>query len=90
MNLTERQGGLGQAMRFMPANADMRVEVATSLSALQALQPDYEQVLRSIGNTLPFALHEWHVAWCRHFLESSRRIPLWINKLLPVTRRSWD
>jgi len=74
MNLTERQGGLGQAMRFMPANADMRVEVATSLSALQALQPDYEQVLRSTGNTLPFALHEWHMAWCRHFLESSRRI----------------
>lgn len=61
-------------MRCIPANADMRVEVATSLSALQALEPDYEQVLRSTGNTLPFALHEWHMAWCRQFLESSRRI----------------
>jgi CelD/BcsL family acetyltransferase involved in cellulose biosynthesis len=61
-------------MGCLPANADLTVEVATSLSALQALEPDYEHVLRSARNTLPFALHEWHMAWCRQFLETSRRI----------------
>src|SRR5450631_389104 len=61
-------------MRCMPGTTDLTVEVATTLSALQALEPDYERVLRAAGNTLPFALHEWHMAWCSQFLESSSRI----------------
>ncbi len=52
----------------------LSVEVVTSREGLQALQPDYERLQRLSRNTLPFALHEWHVAWCEHFLNSSRRI----------------
>jgi len=29
---------------------------------------------RLTGNTLPFALHDWHVAWCRHFLGANRHL----------------
>jgi CelD/BcsL family acetyltransferase involved in cellulose biosynthesis len=61
-------------VRHTPATADLTVEVATTLDALQALEADYERLLSITGNTLPFARHEWHVAWCKEFLESSRRI----------------
>src|SRR3984957_14926456 len=89
MSGTERQGGWGRApppfdrlvksvrfgqMRNTPETADLTVDVATTVGALQALESDYERLLRTIGNTLPFALHEWHVAWCNHFLESGRGI----------------
>ena len=50
------------------------VEVASSLEALQALQGDYEHLQELTGNTLPFALHAWHVCWCRHFLNIHRHI----------------
>jgi CelD/BcsL family acetyltransferase involved in cellulose biosynthesis len=60
-------------IRDTPASG-LDVEVATTVSALQALEADYEHLLRSTGNTLPFALHEWHMAWCNQFLESSPRI----------------
>jgi CelD/BcsL family acetyltransferase involved in cellulose biosynthesis len=52
------------------------VEVAGSLEALQALQPDYEHLQQITGNTLPFALHAWHVAWCRQFLNIHRHISM--------------
>jgi CelD/BcsL family acetyltransferase involved in cellulose biosynthesis len=52
------------------------VEVASSLEALQPLQPDYEHLQRISGNTLPFALHAWHVAWCRQFLNIHRHIDM--------------
>jgi CelD/BcsL family acetyltransferase involved in cellulose biosynthesis len=61
-------------MRNTPETADLTVDVATTVGALQALETDYERLLRAAGNTLPFALHEWHVAWCNHFLESGRGI----------------
>jgi CelD/BcsL family acetyltransferase involved in cellulose biosynthesis len=54
--------------------SDLNVEVATTVRALQALEADYGHLLHSTGNTLPFALHEWHMAWCNQFLESSPRI----------------
>jgi CelD/BcsL family acetyltransferase involved in cellulose biosynthesis len=60
-------------MRDTPAS-ELNVEVATTVRALLALEADYEHLLRGTGNTLPFALHEWHVAWCNQFLESSPRI----------------
>jgi CelD/BcsL family acetyltransferase involved in cellulose biosynthesis len=50
------------------------VEVADNLDDLIALQADYERLLPLSGNTLPFALHEWHVAWCCQFLEHSKHI----------------
>ena len=71
--------GLMTAVRFarsrsMPATDGLAVEVATTISDLQALKPDYDRLLHATGNTLPFARHEWHVAWCNQFLVSSNRI----------------
>jgi CelD/BcsL family acetyltransferase involved in cellulose biosynthesis len=42
--------------------------VARSVAELRALAPDYRRLHEAAGNTSPFALHEWHVAWCTHFL----------------------
>lgn len=52
----------------------LTVEVAETLEALQCLQPDYEHLQSVTGNTLPFALHEWHVAWCRQFLNIHKHV----------------
>jgi CelD/BcsL family acetyltransferase involved in cellulose biosynthesis len=73
MSGTERQGGRGR-LRGTPATPDLSVEVVTTVGGLQALAADYERLLRATGNTLPFALHEWHVAWCNEFLESGKGI----------------
>jgi CelD/BcsL family acetyltransferase involved in cellulose biosynthesis len=73
MSETERQGGWGP-VRLTPATPELSVEVVTTVRGLQALAADYELLLRTTGNTLPFALHEWHVAWCNEFLESGKRI----------------
>ena len=50
------------------------VETVTTVDGIAALRPCYERLLRVTGNTLPFALHEWHVAWVRHFLNRNPRI----------------
>jgi CelD/BcsL family acetyltransferase involved in cellulose biosynthesis len=52
----------------------LSVDVVTSGDELKALQPDYDRLQRLTKNTLPFALHDWHMAWCNHFLISTRRI----------------
>ncbi len=44
-------------------------EVVTNLERLSALGAEYEYLHRVCGNTLPFALHEWQLAWCDHFLK---------------------
>jgi CelD/BcsL family acetyltransferase involved in cellulose biosynthesis len=44
------------------------VETITSIEGVEALQADYDQLCGSTGNQLPFALHDWHLTWCRHFL----------------------
>jgi CelD/BcsL family acetyltransferase involved in cellulose biosynthesis len=44
------------------------VETITSVEGVEALRADYEQLCGTIDNKLPFALHEWHSTWCRHFL----------------------
>jgi CelD/BcsL family acetyltransferase involved in cellulose biosynthesis len=46
----------------------LEVELVTNLPKLQALRADYDRLNRLALNTLPFALHDWHVTWCRHFL----------------------
>lgn len=38
------------------------------VSGIAALEKDYEHLQQVTGNTLPFALFEWHLTWCRHFL----------------------
>lgn len=73
MTGTERQGGWGR-VRLTPTTPDLSVEVVTTVGGLQALAADYERLLRATGNALPFALHEWHVAWCNEFLESGKGI----------------
>jgi CelD/BcsL family acetyltransferase involved in cellulose biosynthesis len=73
MRGTERQAGWGR-VHLTPATPDLSVEVVTTVGGLQALAADYERLLRAAGNTLPFALHEWHVAWCNEFLESGKGI----------------
>ena len=63
----QTQGGLGLA-HALGSGEPLSVEVVTSLDALQALESDYDRLSRATRNTLPFALHEWHMAWCRRFL----------------------
>jgi CelD/BcsL family acetyltransferase involved in cellulose biosynthesis len=55
-----------------PAHATLGLSVALATTAeqLAALKDDYGQVLQASANKLPFSLHEWHMAWCEHFLES--------------------
>jgi CelD/BcsL family acetyltransferase involved in cellulose biosynthesis len=43
------------------------------MEGLQALRPCYGQLQRATGNILPFAMHDWHVAWCNRFLNSNAR-----------------
>jgi CelD/BcsL family acetyltransferase involved in cellulose biosynthesis len=52
----------------------LTVEAATTLEQLVALKADYERVLHLANNRLPFALHEWHVAWCNRLLTANKRI----------------
>lgn len=50
------------------------VSEVVDLNGLAALAADYEQLGRDVGNRLPFALHDWHLAWCRHFLNCHAHI----------------
>src|ERR1700722_610605 len=50
------------------------VETVRTVDGVAALRPCYERLQQATGNTLPFALHEWHLAWCHHFLNCNPRI----------------
>jgi CelD/BcsL family acetyltransferase involved in cellulose biosynthesis len=50
------------------AKSRVTIETVTTLDGVEALRPCYEHLHHVTGNILPFALHEWHLAWCRHFL----------------------
>ena len=52
----------------------MTVERVTTVNGIAALRPLYDRLNRLNGNTLPFALHEWHLTWCRHFLNCDPRV----------------
>src|ERR1700720_1483858 len=56
------------------ANATVIVDTIRSVAGIAALRADYDRLSRVASNTLPFALHEWHVAWCEHFLNCNPRI----------------
>jgi CelD/BcsL family acetyltransferase involved in cellulose biosynthesis len=56
------------------AGGALAVELVTTYADLLALAPEYERMQRLSGNTLPFALHEWHCTWCRHFLCDDARV----------------
>lgn len=53
---------------------NISVEAVTTLDGIGALGACYDRLLEGTGNTLPFALHEWHFAWCRNFLNSDPRV----------------
>ena len=59
----------------LPPKGDVTLETVTTVDGIAALGPCYERLLEVTGNTLPFALHDWHLAWCRHFLNCNPRIP---------------
>jgi CelD/BcsL family acetyltransferase involved in cellulose biosynthesis len=50
------------------------VETIRTVAGIAALGADYARLCRVASNTLPFALHEWHLAWCEHFLNCNPRI----------------
>jgi CelD/BcsL family acetyltransferase involved in cellulose biosynthesis len=55
-------------------SATVTIETVTTVDGIAALGPCYEHLHRVTGNTLPFALHEWHMAWCLHFLNCDAHI----------------
>jgi len=57
----------------MPAG-ELTVHVVRSVAGVAELKSDFAHLELSIGNTLPFALFEWHLAWCRHFLRQDRGV----------------
>jgi CelD/BcsL family acetyltransferase involved in cellulose biosynthesis len=50
------------------------LETVGTEEGIAALGPCYERLNRVTRNVLPFTLHEWHVVWCRHFLNCNPRI----------------
>jgi CelD/BcsL family acetyltransferase involved in cellulose biosynthesis len=50
------------------------IETVTHLEQLEALRADYDRLCWVTGNRLPFALFDWHITWCRHFLNWDPRI----------------
>jgi CelD/BcsL family acetyltransferase involved in cellulose biosynthesis len=78
-----RSPGAGTAEREDCGDAwhplELNIAVVDSVEGIRALRSDYEHLYRATGNTLPFALQEWHLAWCAHFLDRDpqvRRQPL--------------
>jgi CelD/BcsL family acetyltransferase involved in cellulose biosynthesis len=56
------------------ATATVEVEIVSTVEGVARLQADYDRLNRLNGNTLPFALHVWHLTWCRHFLSNNPHI----------------
>lgn len=57
-----------------PLLSHVTVETITSVEGVEALHADYEHLRGTTDNKLPFALHEWHSTWCRHFLSSGPHV----------------
>ena len=55
-------------------SGELRCELVTSGEGVRALAPDYAHLHQLAGNSLPFALPEWHLCWCAHFLNRDERI----------------
>ena len=48
--------------------AELTRSEVCDVAGIAALKKDYERLQSATGNVLPFALYEWHLTWCRHFL----------------------
>ncbi len=53
---------------------DLSVEVVDNIERLAALGAEYESLLVSANNRLPFCLHDWHLAWCNNLLMASGKV----------------
>lgn len=52
----------------------LHLEALTSVQALESLKEEYERLNRVTDNGLPFALHDWHLSWCRQWLNRNPRV----------------
>jgi len=57
-----------QRESIVAPSLELATEIVTTVEGIRALKPDYEHLYRVTGNTLPFAVQEWHLGWCEHFL----------------------
>jgi CelD/BcsL family acetyltransferase involved in cellulose biosynthesis len=62
------------AVRSLHDAHGLSVEICSSVNGLLALRPEYERLQRTTSNTLPFLMHEWHVAWCNQFLKVDKKL----------------
>jgi CelD/BcsL family acetyltransferase involved in cellulose biosynthesis len=84
LNATERAGtstaqtrapiSLGEREDVASGSLELTADVIVTVEGIRALTADYEHLYRVSGNTLPFAMQEWHLAWCAHFLNRNRQI----------------
>jgi CelD/BcsL family acetyltransferase involved in cellulose biosynthesis len=65
---------LGESASVESSPVGFTTDLVTNINDIRALKPDYEHLYRVTGNTLPFALHEWHLSWCSHFLNRDPQI----------------
>jgi CelD/BcsL family acetyltransferase involved in cellulose biosynthesis len=55
-------------------SVELTTDIIVDVAGIRALKPDYEHLYRVSGNTLPFALQDWHLTWCAHFLNRKPQI----------------
>jgi CelD/BcsL family acetyltransferase involved in cellulose biosynthesis len=66
---------LGESVGLRPI--EITTDIVTNVEGIRALKPDYEHLYRVTGNTLPFALQDWHLSWCTNFLNRDPHIEEW-------------
>ena len=62
------------SLRAPASPAPLAGSEVTDLKGVAGLKADYAQLCAGVGNRLPFALHDWHLTWCRYFLNLHPRI----------------
>jgi CelD/BcsL family acetyltransferase involved in cellulose biosynthesis len=63
INSSQRDGAVGP----VASSPELTVHVIYGLEGVAELEGDFARLQAVTGNTLPFALFEWQLAWCRHF-----------------------
>ena len=59
---------------ILMAPRHVTIELATTPEELAALKPEYDRLHAACGNTLPFALHEWHLSWWEHLARTEGKV----------------
>lgn len=65
---------LGEHADVGPAIAELKSDIVVTVEGIRALTPDYAHLYAVTANTLPFALQDWHLTWCAHFLNCNPEI----------------